>query len=133
MIEWKIKYGDKELPVSAYDVVETLGRTLGLMYFKLENDEKIKGHVQMKIIHEMDIQILELVKTQFLGAIEDDRKRHVHMKVVKKRRVPKIKGKPGDIVDLTPPKDPRSSSDEGWETQEPDRTPPEDPEKKVIL
>lgn len=124
MIEWKIKYGDQELPISAHDVVDSLGRALGLMYYKLENDDKIKGHVQMKIIHEMDIQIVELVKSQYAGAIEEDRKRHVRLRVVKKnpdrksRSAATIQGKPGDIVDLTPPRDPE---------------PTEEPERKVIL
>jgi len=103
--DWKIKYGDQEIPITANDVVETLGRQIGYAYYKLENDEKTKGHVQMKIVLEMDIQILELVKAQFSGAVEEARRRHLHMKMPGKKRVGhKVQGKPGDILDLTPEK-----------------------------
>lgn len=111
MFDWKITYGNQEIKITAQDLVETLGRTLGFMYYKLENDEKIKGHVQMKIIHEMDIQILELMKAQFLGAVEESRRHNVSMKIVGKnpdrKRTPghAVQGKPGDVVEITPKKE----------------------------
>lgn len=104
MNEWKVKYGDQEIPVTANDIVETLGRVLGREWLFHETNEKLKGDVQMKIVHEFDIQILELLKVQFSGAIEEQRKRHLHMRIPGKRR-PAIKGKPGDVVDLTPAKE----------------------------
>lgn len=86
-MKWEIVYGNKKIDIKANDVVETLSRTIGYMYYKLENDEKVKRNVQMKIVQEMDIQILELIKSQFSGAIEEERKHNVHLKVVPKRTV----------------------------------------------
>lgn len=110
LIEWKIKYGDQEVPLTAQDVVESIGRAVGLMFYDLETNERIKSNVKMKIVREMDIQTLEFAKAIFAGVIEEYRRSHLHMKVVKKnpaRRVPDhaAHGKPGDIVELTPKKE----------------------------
>jgi hypothetical protein len=90
---WEILYGDKVMPVTAHDVVETLDRVLAREYYHLLNDEKTKGHVQMKILHEMDDMILELMKQQFAGAIEEDRRKGLHMKVPGKKTVKEGGGK----------------------------------------
>lgn len=82
---WEYTFGDKVIPIKANDVVETLNRVIPYMFFKLENDEKIKTNVQMKIIHEIDIQILEVMRGVFSDTIEEDRKAHPHMKTVPKK------------------------------------------------
>ena len=75
--EWQIQYGDRVMPVTAYDLVETLDRVIARENYHLLNDEKTKGHVQMKILHEMDDLILELLKSQFSDMIEEDRSKHL--------------------------------------------------------
>ena len=67
---WEILYGDKVMPVTANDVVEAFGRILAREYHHIMNDEKTNSHVQMKILHEMDDMILELVKSHFSGYID---------------------------------------------------------------
>jgi hypothetical protein len=105
MVEWKIKFGDKEMKVTANDLVEMLGRVIPREYYYHENNDRLKADVQMKIIHELDIQMLELLKINFSGMIEEDRRRHWGMKIPgKKRAGHKVEGKPGDILDLTPEK-----------------------------
>jgi hypothetical protein len=108
-IEWKIKYGDQEVPLTVQDVIESIGRAVGLMFYDLETNEMVKSNVKMKIVREMDIQTLEFAKGIFAGVIEEYRRTHLHMSIPgkKPRRQPghAIQGKPGDIVEITPKKE----------------------------
>ena len=87
MKKWEILWGDITIPVTAYDLVETLDRVIARENYHLLNDEKTKGHVQMKILHEKDDLILELMKSQFSDVIEEDRGKHLRPKIPGKKTV----------------------------------------------
>ena len=93
MKNWEILYGDKVIPINANDIVETLDRVIPRENYHLLNDEKTKGHVQMKIIHEMDDLILELLKSQFSNMIEEERGKHLRPKIPGKKTVNEGGGK----------------------------------------
>jgi hypothetical protein len=79
--EWKIKYGDQEIPISAEDIVETLGRAVSIVFKEAATNPHIKGDTKMKIIYEMDTEILQLLKEQFSDAAEDMRRKILHHKI----------------------------------------------------
>lgn len=84
---WEILYGDRVIPVTAHELVETLDRVIARENYHLLNDEKTKSHVQMKILHEMDDLILELMRSQFSDMIEEDSNKRLHPKVPGKKTV----------------------------------------------
>ena len=87
MKKWEILWGDLVIPVTAYDVVETLDRVIPRENYHLLNDAKTNGHVQMKILHEKDDLILELMRSQFSDMIEEDRKKTLRPQIPGKKTV----------------------------------------------
>lgn len=76
LTEWTIKYGDKEMLVTADDIVETLGRAASIVLKEAETNPHIKSDPRMKIIYEIDVERLALLKNNFSAASEDMKKRH---------------------------------------------------------
>lgn len=82
MIPWTYQYGDKEVKVTAQDVIDALAAAESVMLKETETNEHIKGNVQMKLLYEHHMKVLSVTKDHFSEAVTEDRKKHVHMKVV---------------------------------------------------
>jgi len=93
MKNWEILYGDKAIPVTAYDMVDTFAAAASVMRKELVQNQHIRGDAQMKIIWEMHIERLELAQRQFSDAVEEDRRKGLHMKVPGKKTVKEGGGK----------------------------------------
>jgi hypothetical protein len=88
MIEkWEFLWGDKLIPVSPYDMVDTFAAAASVMRKEIVQNQHIRGDAQMKIIWEMHIERLELAKRIFSGVIEEDRKKTVHPQIPGKKTV----------------------------------------------
>ena len=93
MKNWEILYGDKAIPVTAYDMVDTFAAAASVMRKELVQNQHIRGDAQMKIIWEMHIERLELAQRQFSDAVEEDRRKGLHMKVPGQKTVKEGGGK----------------------------------------
>ena len=87
MKNWEILYGDKVIPVTAYDMVDTFAAAASVMRKEIVQNQHIRGDAQMKIIYEMHIERLELAKQQFSDAVEEDRKKNLRPKIPGKNTV----------------------------------------------
>ena len=86
-LKWEIQYGDKTIPVTAENVAESLQRARSIVIKEVATNDHIKGNVKMKVIYDLDIETLELVRRMFLGfAGELARSPQPKMTTVRKRR-----------------------------------------------
>jgi hypothetical protein len=85
--KWEILWGDKVIPVTAYDMVDTFAAAASVMRKKLIQNNVIRSDPQMRIVWEMHIERLELAQRQFSDAVEEDRKKTVHPMVPGKKTV----------------------------------------------
>ena len=79
--EWTYQYGDRVIPISAQDIVETLKRAIS-SHSRAMTESPIAKDVKMKIVYETDIQILMKVRDKFQWAIDEHERKQVHLRVV---------------------------------------------------
>jgi len=87
MKNWEILWGDKVIPVTASDMVETFAAAASVMRKEIVQNQHIRSDAQMKIIYEMHIERLDLAQRQFSDAVDEDRSKHLRPKIPGKKTV----------------------------------------------
>jgi hypothetical protein len=81
MDEWKIEWGEIEIPVTAEMVVSAMDKGISTVYKALADNKTIRSDARMKSDWEKGALILELVRKKFEGLAEIAERRTVKMKI----------------------------------------------------